>query len=208
MTKEISQYLSMGCMRCRFGGTPRCKVNTWRAELQLLRQIVLPSGLREELKWGVPVYTLNGKNVLSINALKDSANLVFFKGVLLSDPYNILQQQGRVQAGRIVKFRGTEEIEKHRETLHHYIQEAKAIEENKVSLPKKNNEEPFPEELLLVFETDPAFEKAFQSLTPGRQRGYLLHFSQAKQSKTRAARIQKHKEQILLGTGLHDHLDD
>ena len=110
MTTNINQYLKDGCMRCKYGGTDKCKVNTYRTELKLLRQIVLQTNLTEEVKWGVPVYTLNGKNIVMINALKASANLGFYKGVLLKDTHNLLQQQGNVQTQRIMRFTNTDDI--------------------------------------------------------------------------------------------------
>ena len=97
MNPQADKYLINGCMRCKYGGTPQCKVLNWVDELELLRQIVLDTGLTEEIKWGVPVYTHNGKNVVTVNALKESANIGFFKGVLLTDRHKILQQQGKLR---------------------------------------------------------------------------------------------------------------
>jgi uncharacterized protein YdeI (YjbR/CyaY-like superfamily) len=170
----------------------------------LLREIVLGTGLTEEVKWGVPVYTRNGKNIVTINALKTSANIGFFKGVLLTDPHHLLQQQGNLQSDRLIRFTQVEEIEKWREVIGAYVQEAIAIEESGKKVTFNQQPEPMPEELLQAFEEDPAFRKAFYALTPGRQRGYIIHFSQPKQSQTRAGRIQKCKQVIFEGTGLHD----
>ncbi|MDX2305644.1 MAG: DUF1801 domain-containing protein [Microscillaceae bacterium] len=204
MTTNIDQYLINGCMRCKYGGTPECKVNTWRTELEVLRQIVLETGLTEEMKWGVPVYTQNGKNIVTVNALKESANIGFYKGVLLTDKHKILQQQGNLQSDRIIRFTNTDDIIKLKDTLREYILEAITIEESGAKVEFKKNPEPLPDELLKAFEEDPAFEKAFNSLTLGRQRGYIIHFSQPKQTQTRVGRIQKHKEQIFKGIGLND----
>lgn len=113
----VDKYLVDGCMRCKYGGTPQCKVNFWQEELELLRQIVLETGLTEEIKWGVPVYTRNGKNIVTVGALKDSANIGFFKGVLLSDKHKILQQQGNLQSDRIVRFTKVDDIIKLQDTL-------------------------------------------------------------------------------------------
>lgn len=201
---KVDKYLIDGCMRCKFGGTPQCKVNNWREELETLRQIVLETGLTEEIKWGVPVYTHNGKNILSIAALKDYATIGFFKGVLLKDTNKILQQQGNLQSDRIVKFTSVKDIEKVKDVLKEYVLEAIEIEESGKKVEFKKNPEPIPDELLEAFEQDPAFKQAFYALTTGRQRGYIIHFSQPKQSQTRIGRIEKYKEQIFNGIGLND----
>jgi uncharacterized protein YdeI (YjbR/CyaY-like superfamily) len=200
----VDKYLRDGCMRCKYGGTEMCKVLPWREELELLRQIMLETGLTEEIKWGVPVYTKNGKNIVTVNALKESANLGFYKGVLMKDEHKILQQQGNVQVGRIIRFTNPEIIKDLEEILKSYVYEAIAIEESGIKPEVKKNPEPVPEELNEAFDGDPIFETAFYSLTPGRQRGYIIHFSQPKQSASRRGRIEKYKEQILNGIGLND----
>ena len=164
----------------------------------------METGLAEEIKWGVPVYTHKGKNIVTVNALKESANIGFFKGVLLADKQKILQQQGNLQSDRIIKFTNKDDIEKMEDVLKSYILEAIAIEESGKKIEFKKNPEPIPDELLQAFEQNPAFKKAFYSLTPGRQRGYIIYFSQAKQSQTRISRIEKYKEYILNGIGLND----
>jgi len=204
MNPNVDKYLINGCMRCKYGGTPQCKVLNWVEELQLLRQIVLETGLTEEIKWGVPVYTKNGKNIVTVNALKQSANIGFYKGVLLNDQKKILQQQGNLQSDRILKFNNVSEIKKIKNTIIAYIKEAILIEESGKKVEFKKNPEPIPEELLQAFEKDSVFKKAFYALTPGRQRGYIIHFSQPKQTQTRVSRIEKYKEQIFNGIGLHD----
>jgi len=204
MQSNVDKYFSDGCMRCKYGGTPHCKVLNWVEALAQLRQIALESGLKEEIKWGVPVYTHHGKNVVTINALKASANIGFFKGVLLSDKHQLLQQQGNIQSDRIIKFKHTAEIENAKDLLKEYILEAIAIEESGKKVVLQKNPEPIPAELLRAFDQDPAFKKAFYALTPGRQRGYIIHFSQPKQAQTIITRIEKYKEQILNGIGLND----
>lgn len=204
MNPKVNQYLMDGCMRCKYGATPQCKVLNWVQELDLLRQIVLKTGLTEEVKWGVPVYTYHGKNVVTINALKQSANIGFFKGVLLKDPHKILQQQGNLQSDRLIKFVHVDEIEKLKDVLNEYILEAIAITESGQKVVFNKNPEPIPVELLQAFENDIAFKNAFEALTPGRQRGYIIHFSQPKQEQTRMNRIEKYKQQILNGIGLND----
>lgn len=204
MIQTVDQYLIDGCMRCKYGATPRCKVNTWKSVLLILRQIALESGLNEEIKWGVPVYTHLGKNIISVNALKESANMIFFKGVLLSDPQTILQQQGNIQSGRIIRFTNADRIIELIDVLKSYIIEAIKIEESGKKVETNKNPEPAPIELLEAFEEDQILKKAFYELTPGRQRAYIIHFSQAKQSATRIARIEKYREQILNGIGFND----
>jgi uncharacterized protein YdeI (YjbR/CyaY-like superfamily) len=204
MNTKVDKYLIDGCMRCKYGGTPQCKVLNWVEELELLRQIVFETGLTEEIKWGVPVYTHYGKNIVTINALKESANIGFFKGVLLTDKHKILQQQGNLQSDRLIKFTNRTDIEKVKDILREYILEAILIEESGKKVEFKKNHDPIPEELTKAFEIDSAFKKAFYALTPGRQRGYILHFSQPKQPQTRIGRIEKQKEQIFNGLGLND----
>lgn len=204
LNPKVDKYLIDGCLRCKYGGTLHCKVNNWRKELELLRQIVLETGLTEEIKWGVPVYTDNGKNIVTVNALKKSANIGFFKGVLLSDTYKILQQQGKLQSDRLVKFTSVEEIKKLKEVLKSYIIEAIALEKSGKKVEFVKNPEPMPNELLIAFENEPLFKTAFNKLTPGRQRGYIIYFSQPKQSLTRTIRIEKYKQSIFEGIGLND----
>lgn len=204
MNSTVDQYLSEGCGRCKYGGTPQCKVHLWQEELKLLRKIALDSPLTEEVKWGVPVYTHHGKNVLTINALKASANMGFFKGVLLSDQENLLQQQGNMQSDRIIRFTNTEQILNAEKTLKAYVLEAVSLEDKGMKVRYKQDLEPLPDELLQAFIADPLFEAAFNALTPGKRRGYILYFAAASQSKTRIGRIAQYKQQICDGVGLHD----
>ena len=152
----------------------------------------------------MPVYTKNGRNIVTVNALKDSANLGFYKGALLKDSYKILEQQGNVQAARLIRFTDTENISELTDVLKAYVLEAIEIEESGKKVEFKKNPEPIPDELLEAFEQDLAFKQAFYALTSGRQRGYIIHFSQPKQSQTRIGRIEKYREQIINGVGLHD----
>ena len=191
-------------MRCKYGGTPKCKVLNWVGELKLLRTLVLSTGLSEEIKWGIPVYTYNGKNIVTINALKASANIGFFKGVLLKDEHKLLQQQGNIQSSRIIRFTEIKQIVEVKDKLLAYINEAIQLEISGKKLTYKKNPEPIPEELTNAFKQDSAFKKAFYSLTPGRQRGYIIYFSQSKQSLTRIGRIEKLKSRILEGLGMND----
>ncbi|MCG9879195.1 MAG: DUF1801 domain-containing protein [Bacteroidia bacterium] len=204
LNPQVDKYLIDGCMRCKYGATPQCKVVPFREELELLRQLVLESGLTEEIKWGAPVYTLDDKNIISVNALKHSANIGFFKGVLLKDKHKLLQQQGNIQSGRIIKFTNKSEIEPLIPVLKSYILEAIEVEKKGEKVEYIKNPEPIPDELTEEFENDVAFKQAFYALTAGRQRGYIIHFSKAKQSATRKAQILKYKDQIMNGIGIHD----
>ncbi len=206
MNSLVDKYLIDGCMRCKFGATPKCKVNTWRAELMLLRQIVLESGLTEQIKWGVPCYTLQNKNILIIASFKDYACISFFKGHLLKDFHKILIKQGdNTTAGRIIKYTNIGQITEHSEIIKSYITEAIYIEKSGQKSEIKNNTMPVvPDELLAEFDKYPEFKKAFYALTAGRQRGYIIYFLQPKQAQSRLNRIEKYKQKILNGEGLND----
>ncbi|MEZ5069543.1 MAG: YdeI/OmpD-associated family protein [Bacteroidales bacterium] len=205
MNPKVDLYLQDGCGRCEFYATPKCKVNNWREELEALRALVLSSGLTEELKWSVPCYTHKGKNVLIVSAFKENCTLSFFKGALLKDPDGLLEKPGEnSQASRFLRFRSLQEILDREAVIRSTIKEAIALEEAGKKIVFKKEPEPLPEEFRLRLEEDPALRKAFQGLTPGRQRAYILHFSQAKQAQTRVARIEKSIPKILEGVGLYD----
>ncbi|MFC4802674.1 YdeI family protein [Neobacillus sp. GCM10023253] len=205
MNPKVDKYLIDGCMRCPLGATPDCKVNNWPEELEKLRMIVLDCGLTEELKWGVPCYTFQKSNVLIISAFKEYCSLSFFKGALLKDAHRILEKPGEnTQAGRLVKFTNVKQIVELEPVLKEYIYEAVEAEKAGLKVNTKKNPEPIPEELQNKFEDIPALKTAFDALTPGRQRAYILHFSAPKQSKTRVSRIEKYMEKILAGKGLND----
>ena len=182
------------------------RAKKWRQEFEKLRAIVLGCGLREELKWGQPCYTLEGKNIVLMHGFKGYCALLFFKGALLNDTRGILiQQTENVQSARQIRFTNVREIVKLERTLKEYIFEAVEVERAglKVKL-KKTSEYKVPEEFQAELKANPALKAAFQALTPGRQRAYLFYFSQAKQSKTRTARVEKYVPQILDGKGLSD----
>lgn len=205
MPSSVDNYLKDGCMRCKFGATPACKVNTWRKELKMLRKIVLKSGLTEEVKWGVPCYTSENKNIVTVSAFNDFACLSFFKGVLLSDSAKILVKPGESsQSARLIKYTNTKEISAQADVIFAYIQEAIQIEKAGKKVEFKKNLEPIPTELLDVFKKDSNLKNAFYALTPGRQRGYIIYISQAKQSQSKISRIEKCRENILHGVGLND----
>jgi uncharacterized protein YdeI (YjbR/CyaY-like superfamily) len=182
------------------------KAKKWQEELAHLRMIVLDCGLTEELKWGVPCYTLQKSNVVLIHDFKEYCALLFVKGALLKDPNNILiQQTENVQAARQIRFTKVQEIVEMEPVLKAYIQEAIEVEKAGLKVEfKKPTEFAVAEEFQNKLDELPALKTAFEALTPGRQRAYLLHFSQPKQAKTREARVEKCMPQILDGKGLMD----
>jgi uncharacterized protein YdeI (YjbR/CyaY-like superfamily) len=176
----------------------------WQPELKLLRAILLDSQLTEDFKWSQPCYTLDGKNVIVLGPMKDSCAFAFFKGALLKDPHGVLTRPGQhSQSARWIKFTSTREIAEMKSVLKSYIREAIQIEKSglKVKL-KKTSDLKLPEEFQLMLDEFPDVKKAFEALTPGRQRAYIYHFSAPKQSKTREARIRKFMPHILKGKGL------
>lgn len=182
------------------------KEKRWKDEFAALRQICLASGLNEELKWGQACYDLDGGNVVLIHGFKDYFALLFMKGALLDDPQGILVQQTRnVQAARQIRFSSLAEIGTRRAAVRACIKEAMAIEKSGAQVAMKSVEQfDMPAEFQDRLRSDPKLTRAFRALTPGRQKAYLLHFAGAKQSATRAARIDKHAPRILQGLGIDD----
>jgi uncharacterized protein YdeI (YjbR/CyaY-like superfamily) len=182
------------------------RAEQWHNEFEKLREIILDCGLTEELKWGQPCYTFEKKNVVLMHGFKDYCALLFHKGALLKDPKHILiQQTENVQAARQIRFTDVSEIEGMARTIKAYILEAVEVEKAglKVNL-KKTSDFKVPDEFQKRLDKNSKLKKAFHALTPGRQRAYLLHFSQPKQSKTREARVEKLIPHILDGKGLDD----
>lgn len=206
MNPHVDQYLIHGCGRCAYYKTPKCKVHFWSEELIQLRRIVLECGLEEEYKWSQPCYTVNGKNVLVVTAFKDYACISFFKGGLLKDPHGILITPGNnSQAFRQLRHTDSQEIIEQEAIIKEYVRAAVEIEKAGKKVEFKKQPEVVPEELKLAFKDDPDFKKAFESLTPGRQRGYLIYFNGAKQSATRASRIDKCRTKIIERKGLNEY---
>lgn len=180
-------------------------LTAWQDELLALRAILLESGLHEDFKWRSPVYTHEGGNIALVWGFKDRATLGFFKGVLLKDPSGLLEAPGdNSRSVRVVNFTDTSQIAAAEADLRSFIAEAIAIEAAglKVDLPR--DDLPYPDELVDRLDSDPEFRTAFEALTPGRRRGWVLHFGGAKQSTTRAARIEKAAPLVLAGKGMHD----
>ena len=182
------------------------KAQKWQKEYEKLRKIVLDCGLTEELKWGCPCYTFENRNTVLIHGFKEYCAYLFFKGALLNDPEGILIQQTKnVQSARQIRFANVREIAKMEKTLKAYIYEAIEVERAGLKVKLKKTEDfSIPEEFQKRLDKKQALKKAFNALTPGRQRQYLFYFSQPKQSKTRESRIEKSVAQILQGRGLND----
>ncbi len=182
------------------------RAKKWREEFEKLRMIVLACGLTEDLKWGCPCYTFQESNIVLIHGFKDYCALLFFKGALLKDAEGILIQQTKnVQAARQIRFTSVRDIVKMKTILKAYIEEAVRVERNGLKVNfKKSSEFKTPEEFQNRLDKNPTLKTAFEALTPGRQRAYILYFSQPKQSKTRESRVEKCMQQILTGKGLND----
>lgn len=206
MNPDVDIYFEEGCGRCTLAATPDCKVHLWPRELALLRTIVLKCGLTEVRKWGVPCYTYNGNNVALIGAFKDNCVLSFFKGSLLRDEAGLLQKAGeQSQIARVIRFTSLRQVQEQLDVLKAYLYEAIEVEKANLKVARKPiGEYEIPEELQAKFTLFPAFEDAFRALTPGRQRGYLIHFASAKQAQTRATRIDKYMPKIMQGKGMMD----
>lgn len=206
MNQNVDTYLAEGCYRCNLGGTPQCKVHKWNDELILLRKILLDCGLTEEIKWSFPCYTNHGKNIVMLSAFKEYASVSFFKGSLLNDAEHLLDKPGEnSQSSRQFRFKDVENIIKLEATIKAYVFEAIEVEKAGLKVASKPVEEyDMPDELQQQFDSLPKLKEAFYALTPGRQKGYLLYFSQAKQAKTRISRIEKFIPKILQGKGFND----
>ncbi len=176
----------------------------WRPEYERLREIVFDCGLVEEFKWMHPCYTRDGRNIVLIHGFKEYCALLFFKGALLRDPKGVLlQQTENVQSGRQMRFQCLEEIEALATTVRDYVQEAVEVEVSGLKVERQGEME-MPQELRSRLDSSPDLKAAFEALTPGRQRAYLIHFSQPKKSGTRASRVERHVDRILNGKGLND----
>ena len=182
------------------------KAEKWKEEFKALRRIVLECPLKEELKWGNPCYTFQGKNIVLIHGFKDYCALLFMKGALLEDAKGILiQQTENVQSARQIRFTNVQEIVEMEPILKAYIDEAIAVEKAGLKVAfKKPPEYRIPEEFQKKLDEQPTLKTAFEALTPGRQRAYIFYFSQPKQSKTRVSRVEKYSQHILDGKGIND----
>ena len=206
MTTNPDIYFKDGCDRCSKFATPECKVRRWTEELKLLRGIILSTELKEESKWGVPCYTHDGKNILILSAFREYCAVSFFKGALLKDPHGLLIQPTKnSNADRSFRFPEIQKIREAQNIIKEYIAEAIEIENAGLKVESKPvSDYPVPDEFQTEMYNDPALKAAFEALTPGRRKGYLLYFAQPKQSKTRVSRVEKCIPRILDGIGLND----
>lgn len=182
------------------------KAGVWESATKKLRAVALDSGLTEVLKWGCPCYALDGSNVVLIHHFNEYCAYLFHKGALMKDPKKLLIQQTKnVQAARQIRFANAKEVDKLKPALKAYIQEAIAVEKAGLKVAFKEAADfDVPGEFQIRLDEDPALKAAFEALTPGRRKGYLLHFAGAKQSKTRAERVEKNIDRIMDGLGLND----
>lgn len=204
MIPNVETYFNEGCGRCSKMATPLCRVRTWEKELQLLRSIILECGLVEELKWSHPCYTFQDKNIIMLGTTKAFCAISFFKGALLADNQQILvTQTENMQATRQLQFTSIDQIASIEKSIKSYIFEAIEIEKSGIKIQYKTPDEMvIPEEFQQKLNEDEALRIAFEGLTPGRKKAYLLFFSQAKQSKTRLARVEKWIPTIKQGKGM------
>jgi uncharacterized protein YdeI (YjbR/CyaY-like superfamily) len=184
------------------GGMEMAYRERWMAEIAAMRRVLVGFAMQEECKWGKPTYTVDGKNIVILQGFKEYFGLGFFQGALLKDPKKVLVQLGQVHAGRVMKFSSVKDITAKAATIKAYVREAIAVEKAGLRMErKKTSDFPVPEELTERFRRAPHFKRAFEALTPGRQRSYLYHFAAAKQSATRVARIEKAMPAIFEGRG-------
>ena len=232
MTKDVNAYFESGCGRCPKGGTPACKVHRWDRELALLRSWILETGLVEECKWGVPCYTQNGRNLVMLSALKDACVLSFLEGASLKDATGLLEKPGPNSVrDRVIRWRSWEALQGAEVVVKELLQQhingipsaqggspsAQGVQSRRTKgSPKKESHSPekgsgstegtpdYPAELQTYMQAHPDFAHAFEALTPGRRRGYLLHFSGAAQSTTRLRRIETSRPKVMAGKGMQE----
>ena len=224
-TRDASVFFEQGCGRCPKGGTPACKVHRWDRELALLRSWILEKGLVEECKWGVPCYTQNGRNLVMLSALKDACVLSFLEGASLKDVTGLLEKPGPNSVrDRVIRWRSWEALQGAEVVVKELLQQhingspsAQGVQSRQTKgSPKKESHSPekgsgstegtpdYPAELQTYMQVHPDFAQAFEALTPGRRRGYLLHFSGAAQSTTRLRRIETSRPKVMAGKGMQE----
>ena len=201
---SVDEYLEDGCGRCSKFKTSNCKVHSWKELLVFFRQNLLKSGLTEEIKWGQPTYTWEKQNVVLLAATSDCVVLSFFKGSMLNDPQNLLCSPGpNSQLARLLKVENFENIEKQVDSITEWIDESKMLIKNGFKRPPSTPIK-IPFELLEIFDIDEEYQLAFDKLTPGRQRSYLIHFTGGKKSTTRTNRIVKCRNKVISGKGFNE----
>ncbi|WP_119395248.1 YdeI/OmpD-associated family protein [Salinibius halmophilus] len=202
----VDEFIESGCGRCDKAGTPECKVHNWLEIVLRLRQLLQQTELDEAAKWGAPCYGFKGKNLIMIAVFKDYSAISFLEGSFLDDPEGLLEKPGEnVRHGRVVKFNSIAEFEQRQAAVEDFIQQAISnAKQGKQVIYDPNDLPDYCDELVKTFELDPDYQDAFLALTPGRQRGYLLHFNQAKQAATRSNRIAKVRDKVMAGKGMQD----
>lgn len=201
----VESWLADGCGRCDNYQTPNCKVLLWTPALVALREHLRATGMSEELKWGSPAYSLDGKNVVMLVAFRDRCSLSFFKGALLSDPDGSLESPGpNSQAVRELRFTSVDQVRARAADIDRFLADAMALERDGAKVPFAKAPEEMPDELRARLDGDPALKAAFDALTPGRQRSHVLYVAGAKQAATRASRAEKCAPKILAGLGFQD----
>lgn len=202
---SVESFLRDGCGRCEHFQTPECKVHQWTAPLEALRELLLASGLEEQMKWGSPCYMVNGKNVIMMVAMKECCALSFFKGAALTDDEGVLEAPGpNSRFGRYLKFRSLAEVKAKKKLIKRLIEQAIELERAGTKVKAPAAAEPVPAELASRLAADAKLRKAFEALTPGRRRSHVLHVSGAKQSETRERRVDRCAEDILAGRGFNE----
>lgn len=206
MITRADTFFVDGCGRCDLFATDACKARKWKEQLVALRTIAQQSGLKEEVKWGQPTYTLGGKNVAMIVAFKDYCGMSFFKGLLLDDADRILQKAGpNIHAERVVKCTSLQEVLDMEAQLTALLKQAVAVEKSGKVVPKAQRKDDVPEVVAEKIELDPEFKKSWNALTPGRQRSYVLHINSAKQESTQRNRLEKALPKIFAGKGNNEY---
>jgi uncharacterized protein YdeI (YjbR/CyaY-like superfamily) len=202
---SVESWLQDGCGRCALFATPACKVLLWTDALLALRELVHETELSEEMKWGSPCYTIDGKNIVVLAALKDFCALGFLQGAALPDPEGILVSPGpNSRYARYLTFRSVAEVERLRKPTRTLLQEAIVLARSGRKFTPDTQPEPLPNELLRRLEEDPALAAAFASLTPGRKRSYIIHISGASSAAARERRVERCVPKIMAGLGFHE----
>lgn len=204
--ENFEHFLEVGCGRCSLGGTAACRVVPYRKLLESVQMLILESGLKEQIKWSVPCYTDRGRNVVTLAALKRGVIVSFFRGAELRDSAGLLEKPGEnSRSGRYFVIEDMESFEERRQNLTRYLGEAIELErQGRAVKSKPSKEMEYPDELNAILDQQPDLKDAFGRLTPGRRRGYLLHFTSAKQASTRINRINKCRDGILAGKGWNE----
>lgn len=202
MITDIEEYFTKGCGRCERFATPDCSTRRWITGLEHLRRICLGAGLEETLKWAHPCYMHAGRNIAIVGAFQNDFRLSFFDAALLKDPEGVLERQGpNTRHADMIRFTRDEDVADREPILRSYLREAMGYAEAGIKPPKEAVELEPPEELVEALAADPELSEAFDALTPGRQKSYVIHLSSAKKSETRFARIAKARDKILAGKG-------